>query len=125
MFLKLLRWSLFFSLFLVPLNTLGQEVFSVCDRSDFMREHLLKIFQETTSNPNGTCEQAHLTLDLVLAVLVSGDKSPIENIQSDDFSGLTQMSHLVIEHTNITELPEGIFDELSQSHILIFHIMKL
>ena len=33
MFLKLLSLSLFFSLFLVPLNTLGQEIVSVCDRS--------------------------------------------------------------------------------------------
>jgi len=38
MSLKLLNLSLFFSLFLVPLNVLGQETTSACDRSDFIHK---------------------------------------------------------------------------------------
>ena len=112
MFLKLLSWNLFFSLFLVPLNTLGQEI-SVCDRSDFIQELIreeqfgLKIIisEGDESSYNWSCEKVHLKLEDIERVTLLGKDWNIESFK-DDFSGFINLERLRIEYDQIKNLPK-------------------
>jgi len=116
---KFIGSVLFFCLFLVPLNTFGQEFVSVCDRSDFLRENYVKELQ--MHDPNGSCETAHLILRLIREISVLGEGEKIENLQDGDFSGLLGLERLIIRYTDITSLPEKIFQGLASLQALILN----
>ena len=110
MSLKLLNLSLFFSLFLIPLNVLGQETTSACDRSDFMHKAFKEQFPSYDSS--WSCEEAYSVLKEVTGWVVTGKSAQIESLKEDDFAGLSEMTFLRIEYTDITSLPEEIFQGL-------------
>ena len=110
MSLKLLNWSLFFSLFLVPLNALGQETASACDRSDFMHKAFKEQFP--SYDPNWSCKEAYSVLKEATEWVVTGKSAQIESLKEDDLAGLSEMTQLLIEYTDLTSLPEDIFQGL-------------
>ena len=121
---KFFRSVLSFCLFLVPLNTFGQEFVSVCDRSDFVREVLVKHLQDN-SDPNGSCETAHSILGSLFEIGFVGEGENIENFKDGDFSGLSELEILRIHNNQVGRLPVSIFQELSRLRGLALSYNKI
>ncbi len=93
--------------------TIGESVNSggICDRTSQVRDKLLEL---TGVSGCGNVSSAHFegvtSLDLSF--------SSISALQTEDFSGLTQLTHLKLDNNSLTSLPEGVFSGLSSLHEL-------
>ena len=98
MSLKAFKWSLFFSLFFVHLNTFGQEVGFSCISSDFAHP---EIAEETVSvlliapyfmdSHSENCGVILSTFEHIDVVTLSREETRTENFKSSDFSSLSEL----------------------------------
>ena len=105
-----LAW-LFALLWIIPTGAYGQ---GVCDRTPQVRDKLIEV---TGVSSCGQVTSAHLASVGQLSLWGTG----ITELQEHDFSGLSNLEGLLLQHNQLTSLPAGVFEGLHSLKTLWLH----
>ena len=95
----------------------------VCDRTRQVRDALVRSIPEASTC--GDVTPAHLARITALTLQKRVDRREITELQENDFSGLSSLRWLWLEHNALAALPEGIFRDLKALEELRLHYNAL
>ena len=111
-------------LLLIPILSYGQEFVSVCDRTPQVRDAIMEKVGEIDDSIE--CSDTDL-MKLMLSEIETLDLDDgglgfftpdIDSLKQGDFSGLSSLRYLELNHNELTSLPQGIFHSLSSLEYL-------
>ncbi|MDA8030099.1 MAG: leucine-rich repeat protein, partial [Alphaproteobacteria bacterium] len=95
----------------------GAPLLGICDRTTAVRNAILTRLGRGLGLC-GTVTDADLMRVEWLGILGRGSSLPIPSFSPNDFKGLVNLETLLIARTQITELPDGVFSDLTNLHYL-------